>query len=77
VLVTQLQSFCGFFIAAYRKLLQHGNLYHILRIHVCVNVHSCISFYCAELATEKTTTALIEVAWELWKLVKLAREKEK
>ena len=42
-----------------------------------VNVHSCISFYCAELATEKTTNALVEVALELWKLAKLAREKGK
>jgi hypothetical protein len=32
-------------------------------------------FYCAELAIEKTSTALIEVAWELWKPAKLAREK--
>jgi len=32
-------------------------------------------FYCVELAIEKTSTALIEVAWELWKLAKLAREK--
>jgi hypothetical protein len=29
----------------------------------------------AELATEKTNTALIEVAWELGKLAKHAREK--
>jgi hypothetical protein len=75
VLITQLQSFCGFFIAAYRKLLQHGNtryLYYILRNQVC----ECILlFYHAELTIEKTSTAFIEMAWELWKLAKFAREK--
>ena len=89
MLVTQLQSFCGFFIAAYRKLLQHGNtryLYHVLRIHECectlfvsplfysANLVSPL-FYSADLEIEKTSTALIEVTWEIWKLAKLARQK--
>jgi len=39
-----------------------------------VNVHSHISFVLSCRAC-KTSTALIEVVWELWKLAKLAREK--